>query len=112
MSAGFVPSQPVRPAVLALLLCLLWPPAQAQEPHRPFSQWVPEPDMTLKDYLADGGRIVAAAGLSWPDGRPAVVVYVEARDETFRCVDMYDASFQSTGFMCYRLVAFKKPFTP
>lgn len=102
----------MRSAVLALLLCFLSAGPQAQEPDRSSSQWVPEPGRALKDYLADGGRIVASAGLSWPDRGPALVVYVEAGDETFRCIDWYDASFRPTGFMCYRLVTFKKPLTP
>ncbi len=91
-------------------------PATAEPPgaggHRPLNQWVVELENSLKDYLLDGGKIVSSSALMWPDGRPSLIVYVVKGKETIRCVDWYNRDFTSNGFMCYRLIALKKPFRP
>ena len=75
----------------------------------PPNQWVFEPGRGLKDYLLDGGQIVSTTGLMWPDGRPALIVYVAKGAEAFRCVDFFDSNFSYKNVSCSRLVSIKKP---
>ena len=67
------------------------------------SSWTMQPGLTLRQVLGSGGLIRSTAGLSWPDGRQAVVLYVDSEGDLLRCVDYFDASMSSTGISCYEL---------
>lgn len=81
------------------------------------SVWVAIPGYTLWDLYSNGGsqqdkikretKLVSSSNASWPDGRQALITYIEVSQENkkwlYRCVDFTDKSFQSTGQMCYEL---------
>ncbi len=86
----------MRLAPVLLVLCLT-SSANAQE-------WQILPGMTSAKLAASGWQIESAAGLSWPDGRQAVVSFWTATFEqgglTMRCVSYFDEHFQPTGDIC------------
>ena len=51
--------------------------------------------------------VVGTAGLSWPDGRQALVTTVQIKNTEkqwlCRCTDYFDADMQQTGQACYEL---------
>jgi hypothetical protein len=58
----------------------------------------------MKNYFLLGLILVSLAlgyGLSWPDGRQAIVTFWKAENSVFRCIDYFDTSMQSTGGGCY-----------
>jgi len=86
----------MRLAPMLLALCLT-SPAIAQE-------WQLLPGMTSAKLAASGWQQESAAGLSWPDGRQAVVSFWRATFEqeslTMRCVSFFDDSLRQTGDIC------------
>jgi hypothetical protein len=90
---------------------LLASPAGADE-----GDWVIVPDTSLKRLIYVGIPIVSTDALMWPDGRSALIVYlVEETPRTdgvrlgtrilWRCIDWYNASFQSDSSTCSQLVS-------
>lgn len=83
--------------VLASLSCA----AQAQE-------WQTLSGMTSAKLAAAGWQQSGAAGLSWPDGRQAVVSFwwmpTHGDRLTMRCVDYFDADMRGTGGTCFQAV--------
>lgn len=83
----------------------------------PKETWVPIPGYSLWELYTYGGidqkeikretKIVSSSGLSWPDGRQALITYVEViqgkQKWLYRCVDSTNKDFQSTGQLCYEL---------
>lgn len=84
-------------------------------------QWKPLIGYTLHQLydspLSESIRtseITGVTGLSWPDGRQAIVTYIETRQSVdpdkpekkwlFKCIDWYQADMQPTGQSCYELV--------
>ena len=66
-----------------------------------------------EDRLAE---VVSTAGLSWPDGRQALVTYIKVTYQlvgatqvgkktayTFRCLEYFDVDMQPTVEACYEL---------
>lgn len=51
--------------------------------------------------------IQGTAGLSWPDGRQALVTYIEQKQDgkkwLYKCIDYYSTDMQRTGQACYEL---------
>ncbi|PAP92140.1 hypothetical protein CIT31_29715 [Mesorhizobium wenxiniae] len=72
------------------------------------AEWQALPGMTSASLAQSGWRQTGAAGLSWPDGRQAVVSFWESTSEkqrfTFRCVAYFDKDFHQTGDACYQAV--------
>ena len=52
-------------------------------------------------------KVISTNGLSWPDGRQAIVVFLETEQEgnkwLFKCVDYFSKDMQETGQICYEL---------
>ena len=52
-------------------------------------------------------QIVGTSGLSWPDGKQAIVTFVNVtqKDETwvYRCTQYFSPDMQQTGEACYEL---------
>lgn len=73
------------------------------------SDWVPHPKDTSA-ILASGNewKLISSTGISWPDGRQALVTFWEYRflpeqevRVIVRCHDFFNLSMQSTGAICY-----------
>ena len=47
-------------------------------------------------------KFFGATGLSWPDGRQAIVYHFQLPGFLWRCFNYFDADMRSTGGMCYR----------
>ena len=87
--------------IVAAALASLPGAAQAQE-------WQMLPGITSAKLAEAGWQQSAAAGLSWPDGRQAVVsfwwmVVPNKTQVTMRCVDYFNAEMQGTGGACYQV---------
>jgi len=68
-------------------------------------QWEPKPNMTSATLAERGYQVDGVAGLSWPDGRQAVVTFWSLQlrlgsVSTARCTTFYDASMVETGETC------------
>jgi opacity protein-like surface antigen len=92
----------VKLIAAAAILTSLSSVAQAQE-------WQQLQGMTSAKLAASGWQQSGAAGLSWPDGRQAVISYwwmlVKGEHRfTMRCIDYFDASMSGTGGGCYQAV--------
>lgn len=71
------------------------------------TEWQALPGMTSAALARAGWRQIGSAGLSWPDGRQAVVSFWEGtfpgkKPVTFRCVTYFDKDLQQTGDVCYQ----------
>jgi hypothetical protein len=81
--------------------------ARAQEAW--MSGWLSGGGNTTAGLAGSGFEQLSAAGLSWPDGRQAIVTFWkgEASGVTahFRCVTYFDASMVETGEQCRSVFA-------
>jgi opacity protein-like surface antigen len=71
----------------------------------PAADWVPMLSVTTADVAAAGWELRSSSGLSWPDGRQAVVTFwLRALNTPFtiRCVTAFAADGQQTGSLCKR----------
>src|SRR6056297_1253076 len=108
-------------AIIAFLSVGAVAPATAQEA---LHSWQFVPGTTSGDLAGAGWQQRGAAGLSWPDGRQAVISYWEfteptpdgdpqvtssgveyqvlgeGRRQTLRCVTYFDANMRQTGDIC------------
>jgi len=57
--------------------------------------------LTSRDLANEKAELISSAGLSWPDGRQAVVTFWKAENSLFRCIDYFDKDFRQTGSACY-----------
>jgi hypothetical protein len=66
--------------------------------------WQVLPGMTSAQLASsDGWELASSSGLSWPDGRQALVTFWKGPKQNYlRCVTYFDASMGSTGEGCYR----------
>ena len=71
---------------------------EQREPHQAWRMVVP---LRSGDLANEKAELISSAGLSWPDGRQAIVTFWKAENSVFRCIDYFDKSFQSTGGVCY-----------
>jgi hypothetical protein len=66
--------------------------------------WSIQPGMKSEGMVGGGWALVSSAGLSWPDGRQAVVTFwakaVKLRLRYTRCIDFFDNSMVATGGTC------------
>jgi hypothetical protein len=68
------------------------------------AEWTLQPGWGSARVLVEkSGRIAAVTGLSWPDGRSAIVSYIDANDGLYRCTDFKDASYRSTETSCEKV---------
>jgi hypothetical protein len=95
--------------MFALTIALLPFAALAQEaaPPDPLSGWSGiwglDPDASSAALARDGWQFMALTGLSWPDGRQAVVTLWRSQIGDFaRCVDYFDSDMQQAGGKCER----------
>ncbi|MFN7609993.1 MAG: hypothetical protein ACK5QX_03505 [bacterium] len=87
----------MRLAALLILIAMA-SPVVAQE-------WKLNPGKTSALFASAGLQLSGTAGLSWPDGKQAIVTYWSMPFEggkhfTVRCVTYFDADFRQTGDIC------------
>jgi hypothetical protein len=65
-------------------------------------EWQVVPGLTSANLAASKWELVGSSGLSWPDGRQAIVSFWASENPqfTFRCTKFFDASMRSTGEKC------------
>ena len=87
------------------------------------SEWMPLPGYDLHELYSGGmaigtdikreTEIIGTNGLSWPDGRQALITTIEIRQlgskGLYRCMQYFSADMQQTGERCYEL---HKKLTP
>ncbi len=92
---------------LATALCLLAATA-AQAQNRP--EWWPVPGLNSAIIMQDNWELVSSSGLSWPDGRQAIMTFWRKapgdspRLKVVRCMDFFDDKFRSTAGICHAVV--------
>jgi hypothetical protein len=62
-------------------------------------------DMTLDSSgIADrGGELLGSSGLSWPDGRQAIITFWRLESGAIaRCIDYFQSDMQFSGASCQR----------
>ena len=63
--------------------------------------WVPL-IVTSADLAGDATtELRDTTGLSWPDGRQAIVTFWYSGPAMYRCIDYFDSNMQATGGLCY-----------
>jgi hypothetical protein len=81
------------------------------------SEWKPLPgydifelysgSMAKKLDVERTKSVVGTSGLSWPDGRQAIVIHIEVEQGKekwlYRCIQYFAADMQQTGEQCYEL---------
>jgi hypothetical protein len=67
-------------------------------------EWTWLSGMTSAKLAAAGWTATASAGLSWPDGRQAVVTHwravIDGHELAFRCIDYFDENMRPAGETC------------
>lgn len=67
-------------------------------------EWAAQPGWGSARVLAEKpGRIVAVTGLNWPDGRSAIISYIDTNEGLYRCTDFKNDSYQPTGSACEKI---------
>ena len=63
--------------------------------------WETAPEASTASLAANSAKLEASSGLSFPDGRQAIVTFwTSSSGPVFQCVTFYDASMQATGEKC------------
>ena len=62
--------------------------------------WRPVPGLTSGDLAKKDATLISSAGLSWPDGRQAIVTFWKA-ETIYRCGDFFSTHYEQTGGGCY-----------
>ncbi|TXN46305.1 hypothetical protein [Methylobacterium sp. WL7] len=78
--------------------------AEGSIERQPNVRWEIVPGLTSANLSAAPSQLVGSSGLSWPDGRQAVVTFWSAktRRTTIRCTAYFDKDMQQTGEKCER----------
>ncbi len=89
----------MRLGLLMLSFCLFPLGATAE-----LKEWSHIPGLSSAVLADDNWDLQSSSGLSWPDGRQAIVTFWLAPLENgmVRCVAFFDASFRATGESCER----------
>jgi len=89
----------MRTGILAVIFCLSHTPAWAD-----VKEWYEIPGIKSARLAEDNWDLQSSTGLSWPDGRQAIVTFWLAplKNGMVRCVAFFDADFRSTGEICGR----------
>jgi len=99
----------MRAIITAAIISGLSNVAAAQDPVQPrprnLAKWEWQPGVTSASLALDGFEPISSAGLSWPDGRQAVMIVWRMGDKVRTCVLSYDASMVETGDACKAPVA-------
>lgn len=89
--------------VVASLLISALVRADSLEPQP--DHWQLRPELTAHELLSNqGAQLISTDAVSWPDGRSALILYIQTGKELYRCVDFRDASFRANGFICFQLI--------
>ena len=95
----------MRPITLLAVLAMTTP-AIAQGHPDLSGDWEPDTETSSRRLVMAGFDQTGAAGLSWPDGRQAVVTFWRGQDEhylfVYRCMSFFDADLVPTGEQCVR----------
>ena len=63
--------------------------------------------LAKKSNIKRKAEIKGTSGLSWPDGRQAIITLIEIEQEgnkwLYKCIDFYSKDMQQTGQVCYEL---------
>lgn len=76
--------------------------AEREKQKRP-RVWEPLVGVNSADLAWQGAMPLTSDGLSWPDGRQAIVTFWAPinREAVIRCVDYFDSNMVSSGGGCY-----------
>jgi hypothetical protein len=104
----------VRVATYIGAIIILANPAFGQSAAEGETQDSISPSNWIRSYFVNsaalsvlGGELLSSSGLSWPDGRQAVVTFwfIDSHGfepwEHFRCIDYFKQDMQATGGACY-----------
>lgn len=92
-------AMPLKSALAGLaVLCVIAgcpPPASA-------ANWYQMPGTTSADLAGSGWLLLSSSGLSWPDGRQAIVTFWKNPDtaEVIRCIGYFEADMSGDGEAC------------
>jgi hypothetical protein len=90
-------SMMTRAILVAMALCCFVVEGMAAD----FQQaWRMVVGLTSGDLAQKDAALISSAGLSWPDGRQAIVTFWKA-EKIYRCVDFFNADYQQTGGACH-----------
>ena len=84
-------------AFVAIIVLPVWTlPVLGQE-----GGWVPSQEHTSHGLASAGWQFLAASGLSWPDGRQALVTFWNSSEgQLVRCFDYFDANMSEVRGNC------------
>lgn len=95
-------AMPVKGALAALaVLCVIAGcPTQADA-----ANWQTMPGTTSADLAGGGWRLLSSSGLSWPDGRQAIVTFWKDPDApaVIRCISYFEADMSGDGEACQQV---------
>jgi hypothetical protein len=67
------------------------------------STWILDAQAESASLARTGWKFLDSTGLSWPDGRQAIVTFWQSSaGDVARCIDYYDSNMQASGSICYR----------
>lgn len=87
-------------AGLAVLCIFAGYPAQAEA-----ASWSVSTGTTSADLASRGWLLLSSSGLSWPDGRQAIVTFWKDPDTAavIRCIGYFEADMSGDGEACERV---------
>ena len=66
------------------------------------STWILDAQAESASLARTGWQFLNSTGLSWPDGRQAIVTFWQSSaGDVTRCFDYYDSNMQASGSICY-----------
>ena len=80
--------------------------AEGSGERKPSDRWEIVAGLTSAGLSSIPSQLVGSSGLSWPDGRQALVTFWSAKNHrsTVRCTAYFDKDMQQTGEKCERPV--------
>jgi len=65
--------------------------------------WILDTQAESAGLARTGWQFLGTTGLSWPDGRQAIVTFWRSSlGDVVRCIDYYDSNLQTSGSVCHR----------
>ena len=65
--------------------------------------WILDSEAESAALARTGWQFLGTTGLSWPDGRQAIVTFWRSSlGDVVRCIDYYDSNLQTSGSICHR----------
>ena len=87
-----------RTRIALIFGCLIIPSLAHSE------EWIIKPGLDSATLAVAGWELLESNGLSWPDGRQAIVTFWVANSsdhKMMRCISYFDSVMRQTGDACY-----------